>query len=239
MTWRVVYVYCTCLQPRCRGDKRYEWVLATASVKCRQRVHLLAAQMCRHCNLSYLGRRLMLRWPLRSTFALFPVPQLRGMVSEKVLASISWSVSPEIFLELYPAGLGVLLSSVVLGCRFTSQTTRQSCQGCWFFSWWCFGEQPCPYRRSVAVLCMLFKMKSNLMRHLSGAVPLPYVLASVTRGTLVAHMHSFAPPRCRTSQYRRTFVPLSVSLWNDLGYSVFDCVGLAGFKSRANAFQLA
>ena len=52
-------------------------------------------------------------------------------------------------------------------------------------------------------------------------------------------MHSFAPPRCRTSQYRRNFVPLSVSLWNDLGCSVFDGVGLAGFKSRANAFLLA
>ena len=40
-------------------------------------------------------------------------------------------------------------------------------------------------------------------------------------------------------QYRRTFVPLSVSLWNDLADPVFDGVGLAGFKSRANAFLLA
>ena len=36
-----------------------------------------------------------------------------------------------------------------------------------------------------------------------------------------------------------TFIPLSVSLWNDLGYPVFDGVGLAGFKSYANAFLLA
>ena len=35
------------------------------------------------------------------------------------------------------------------------------------------------------------------------------------------------------------FVPLSVSLWNGLSDSVFDGVGLAGFKSRANAFLLA
>ena len=34
--------------------------------------------------------------------------------------------------------------------------------------------------------------------------------AHVTRGALVAHGHSFAPPRCRTSQYRRSFVPLFV-----------------------------
>ena len=41
------------------------------------------------------------------------------------------------------------------------------------------------------------------------------------------------------SQYRRTFVPFSVSLWNDLSDPVFDRVGLAGFKSRANAFLLS
>ena len=61
----------------------------------------------------------------------------------------------------------------------------------------------------------------------------------VARSALVAHRHSFAPPRCRTSEYRRSFVPVSVSLWNNLSELVFDGVGLAGFKSRANAFLLA
>ena len=42
-----------------------------------------------------------------------------------------------------------------------------------------------------------------------------------------------------TSQYHRTFVPLSVSLWNVLADLVFDGVGLAGFKTMANAFLLA
>ena len=77
------------------------------------------------------------------------------------------------------------------------------------------------------------------MHPLSGALPLPYVPARVTRGALVAHRHSFGPPRCRASQYRRTFVPLSVSLWHDLSDTVFDGVGLAGLKSRANAFLLS
>ena len=94
--------------------------------------------------------------------------------------------------------------------------------------------------RSVAELCGLFKIKSNPMHPLSGALSLPYVPASVTRGALVADRHSFGSPRCRIYQCRRTFVPLSVSLWNDLSYPVFDGVGLAGFKSRrANAFLLA
>ena len=86
---------------------------------------------------------------------------------------------------------------------------------------------------------MVIKIKSNPMHPLSCALPLPYVPARVTRGALVAHRHSLAPPRCRTSQYRRSFVPLSVSLWNDLSDPVFDGVGLAGFKSRANSFLLA
>ena len=34
-------------------------------------------------------------------------------------------------------------------------------------------------------------------------------------------------------------IPLSVSLWNDLPDSVFDGVGLVGFKIRANALLLA
>ena len=86
---------------------------------------------------------------------------------------------------------------------------------------------------------MLFKIKSSPMHPLSGALPLLYVPARVTRGALVALRHSFEPPHCKTSQYRRSFVPLSVSLWNDLSDPVFDGVVLAGFKSRANAFLLA
>ena len=99
------------------------------------------------------------------------------------------------------------------------------------------------HRRSVAELCMLFNIKSNPMHPLNCAVSFPYVpvrvTVRVTCGALVAHRHSFAPSRCRTPQYRRTLVPLSVSLRNDLSELVFDGVGLAGFKSRANAFLLA
>ena len=57
-------------------------------------------------------------------------------------------------------------------------------------------------------------------------------------GTL---MHSLAAEPCSTAKkkYSRTFIPFSVSLWNDLASSVFDGVGLVGFKSRANASLLA
>ena len=89
------------------------------------------------------------------------------------------------------------------------------------------------HRRSMTVLCMLYKIMCNAVHHLNGALPGPYVPARV------AHRYTYAPPRCRTLQYSRTFIPFSVSLWNDLTNPVFDGVGLAGFKSRANASLLA
>ena len=95
------------------------------------------------------------------------------------------------------------------------------------------------HRRSVSVLCMLYKIRCNPMHPLYGALPVPYVPVRVTHGSVIAHRYTYAPPRCRTSQCRWTFVPFSVSLWNDLSDPVFDGVGLAGFKSRANAFLLA
>ena len=99
------------------------------------------------------------------------------------------------------------------------------------------------HRQSVTILCMLHKIRGNPMHHLNGSLRGLYVLVRVTRGALAAHRYNYAPPRCRISQYRRTFIPLSVSLWNDLVNPVyrraFDDVGLAGFKSMANAFLLA
>ena len=84
--------------------------------------------------------------------------------------------------------------------------------------------------------CMLFTMRCNPVHPLNGVLPGPYVPVWVTCGAWAAHQYTYALPCCRTSQYSRTFFPLSVSLWNDLANSVFDSVGLVGFKSRANDF---
>ena len=94
------------------------------------------------------------------------------------------------------------------------------------------------HSQSVAVLCMLYKIRCNPLPPLCGALLGPYVPVRVTCGALVAHRYTYALPRCRTLRYRRTFNPLSVSLWNDDDYLVFDGVGLAGFKSMVNAFLL-
>ena len=95
------------------------------------------------------------------------------------------------------------------------------------------------HSRSVAVLCMLYKIRCTPMHPLYGVLLVPYVPVRIICGAVIEHRNTYTPPRCRTSQYRRTFILLSVSLWNDLGDSVFDAVGLAGFKDRANAFLLA
>ena len=92
------------------------------------------------------------------------------------------------------------------------------------------------HRRSVAVLCMLYKIICNPVHPLNGAVPGPYVPVRVTRAALVAHWYTYARPRCRTLQYSRTFIALSVSLWNDLANPVFDGVGLAGFEEQGRCF---
>ena len=92
------------------------------------------------------------------------------------------------------------------------------------------------HHQSLVVLCMLYKIRCNPKHPLYGALPVPYVPVWVTCCAVITHRYTYVPPHCRTSQYRWTFIPLSVSLWNDLSDPMFDCVELAGFKSRADAF---
>ena len=50
------------------------------------------------------------------------------------------------------------------------------------------------YRRSVGLLCMLYKIRCNPMHPLHDAVPGPYVPVWVTCSALVAHRYTYAPP---------------------------------------------
>ena len=47
------------------------------------------------------------------------------------------------------------------------------------------------HRRSVVVLCMLYKIRCNPMHPINDALPGPYVPVRVTRGALVAHRHAY------------------------------------------------
>ena len=68
------------------------------------------------------------------------------------------------------------------------------------------------HRRSVAVLCILYKIRCKSLHPYYGAQPVPYVPVRFTRGASVAHRYTYALTRCRTSLYCRTFIPFSLSL---------------------------
>ena len=186
-------------------------------------------------TLLYWEWHLIPRWPLRSIFAWFLEQLLKDLVS--------WGSPGE--CSLIDRFLGDAFG--VLSCQFWSTVLQSGARlpihtlnycmdravsGARFLTGGVF-ECDIAYRRSVAIHCMLYKTRCNPMHPFNCALPGSYVPVRVIRGALG---YTYTPPRCRTSQYSRTFIPLSVSLGNDLANPVFDCVGLVGFRSRANAF---
>ena len=79
-------------------------------------------------------------------------------------------------------------SALQCGARLPKRTLNYwTCsQWCLFSNWGVF-ELDITHRRSVAVQCMLYKIRCNPMHSLYGALPLPYVPVRVTRVALVAH----------------------------------------------------
>ena len=93
------------------------------------------------------------------------------------------------------------------------------------------------HRRSVAVLCMLYKIRCNPVHPLDGALPGPYVPVRLTRGALVVHRYTYAPPRCRTLQYSRVFIPFSIGvpLERSCKQRIRWC-GIGGFQEQGQCF---
>ena len=90
-----------------------------------------------------------------------------------------------------------LLDRAVSGARFLTM---------------CVFECDIAHRRSVAVLRVLYKIRCNPLHPLYCVRPVRHVPVLVTRGALATHWYTtYAPPRCRTSQCRRTFIPISGS----------------------------
>ena len=92
--------------------------------------------------------------------------------------------------------------------------------------------------RSVAVLCMLYKIRCNPVHPLNGALPRSYVpVKGYTRcsGRTSVHLCTASLQNLALQQdFYSTRCPSGTIL-----LSVFDGAGLAGFKSRANSFLLA
>ena len=187
-------------------------------------------------TLLYWEWHLIPRRLLRNIFVLFPEQLLNGLVS--------WGSPGKYSMIDYFLGdaLAVLFcpfwnSAVVMSCS-AANTQFKLLDHIVSASFLTGGVFECDLAHSwsVAVLCMLYKIRCDPLHPLYDALPVPYVPLWVTRGTVIAHRYTYPPPRSQTWQYSRTFIPLSVSLWNDLSDPVFDSVGLVGLKSRANAF---
>ena len=63
------------------------------------------------------------------------------------------------------------------------------------------------HTQSVAVLFILYKIRCNPMHPFNGALPGPYVPARLTRGALVPHRYTYAPPRCVPCSTARLLFP--------------------------------
>ena len=183
----------------------------------------------------YWEWHLIPRCLLRSIFARIPEQLLNGLVSWQ---SPGESSKIDCYLgELSgfcPSRFGVLICSSAADTYL--KLLERVVSGASSLTEGVF-ESDIVHRRSVKVLWILYNISSNPMHPLFGAVPGKYVPLRVTRGALIAHLYTRAPPRRSSSQDFYSFV--GISLWNDLGNPVFDGIGLASFKSRANAVLLA
>ena len=95
---------------------------------------------------------------------------------------------------------------------------------------WPYGSHPFfPHAQTISILSDLLYSLTHFLFQLS------YIyLIRMCQCGLPACFGRSSPPRCRTSQDRRTFIALSVSPWNDLGDHAFDVVGLAITRAGKN-----
>ena len=134
-------------------------------------------------TLIYWERHLIPRWLFRSIIARFPEQRLKGLVS--------WGSPVEYFM---------------IDC--SGDPLDRVVSGAWFFNWGCITffstggvfERNIAHRRSVTVLCMLYKIRCNQMHPLYVALSVEHVPGWVTLGALVAHRYTYKPPRRRASQ---------------------------------------
>ena len=108
--------------------------------------------------------------------------------------------------------------------------------GARFLTVWVF-EYDIAHRRSVAVLCMLYKIRCNPMQALNCALHGPYVPVLVTCGALVAHRYTYLYTASlqniavQQDFYSTLGVPLERSCWP----RIRRC-GTGGFQEQGQCF---
>ena len=85
------------------------------------------------------------------------------------------------------------------------------------------------HRWSMAVLCMLYKIRCNPMHPLYGARPVPYVPVQVTRGAVIAHRYTYVFSLQNVAVLQDFYSPVSISVaqswWPRIGWC-----GTGGFQ---------
>ncbi len=87
------------------------------------------------------------------------------------------------------------------------------------------------YRRVVAILCHLFKV----LRGLTDFPDSPLTHRSINYSCRTVNSLSLVPYKCRTSQFKYSFFPIAVSLWNKIvscrESDLVDCISVSSFKT--------
>ena len=136
-----------------------------------------------------------------------------------------------------PASFLVLFCGLVLGCDTHHKLLDRAVSGARFLTGGVF-ECDISHRRSVAVLCMLYKIRCNPVHPLNDALPGAICTgASYTQCSGRTSVHLCMPSLQNLPVQQAFYSPLGVPL-ERFCCPIFDGVGLAGFKSRANAFLL-
>ena len=148
-------------------------------------------------TLLYWECHLIPRWLLRSVFTQFPEQLLDSLVSWGSPCKYSMI---DCFLVDALGPLGVLSCpfwSTVLQCgaQLLKHTWNYwtAVSGTRFLTGGVF-ECDLAHCRSVALLCMLYKIRCNPMHPHYGDLPVPYVQVQVTRGAVIAHGYTYVPP---------------------------------------------
>ena len=91
------------------------------------------------------------------------------------------------------------------------------------------------HRRAVSCLSLFHKLYFNRELPHSYIIPEPLPLVRATRFADRQHSHALCIPRCRTSQFQRSFLPWTVKQWNELPADKFHA-NLQIFKKRSNEY---
>lgn len=94
------------------------------------------------------------------------------------------------------------------------------------------------HRRSVASMCMFFKILGNPKHPLRILIPPNYVAPRLTRYNVAINSRALTPVRWFTSQYQRCFITRCVEAWNLLPGRLVELLDLQKFKLGVNAHLL-